>query len=123
MINSLSTLKISQILINQKHPLKLIVSISSDGGSIKLNKDGNFYIYRISKTTLNSITKNLSLILSKKYNVNVLTIDPGNVKSNMNPGGIIETKDCVEMIIDIISKNQDNLNGKFVNLLNKEIPW
>ena len=41
----------------------------------------------------------------------------------MNPGGIIETNDCVEMIIDIISKNQDDLNGKFINLLNKEIPW
>ena len=123
MINALSTLKISQILINQKHPLKLIVNISSDGGSIKLNKDGNFYIYRISKTTLNSITKNLSLVLGKKHNVNVIAIDPGNVKSNMNPRGIIETNDCVEMIIDIISKNQDDLNGKFINLLNKEIPW
>ena len=123
MVNSLSTLKISQILISQKHPLKLMVNISSDGGSIKLNKDGNFYIYRISKTTLNSITKNLSLILNKKYNVNVVAIDPGNVKSNMNPRGIIETNDCAEMIIDIISKNQDNLNGKFINLLNKEIPW
>ena len=123
MINALSTLKISQILINQKHPLKLIVNISSDGGSIELNEDGEFYIYRISKTALNSITKNLSLILSKKYNINVMAIDPGDVKSNMNPGGLIETKDCVEMIIDIISKNPDNLNGKFVNLLNKEIPW
>ena len=41
----------------------------------------------------------------------------------MNPGGLIETKDCVVMIIDIISKNPAKLNGKFVNLLNKEIPW
>jgi len=123
MVNSLSILKIIQTIFKKDNKLELVVNISSDAGSISLNKDGNFYIYRSSKSTLNSITKNLSVDLNRRNGAIVLAIDPGNVKSNMNPGGIIDTEKCAEMIIDLISRKTKNLNGKFVNLLEHEIGW
>ena len=122
MVNSFSIIKIAQIILNQNHPIKCIINISSDGGSIKLNEDGNFYMYRTSKSALNSITKSLAAILQQKNKGICFAIDPGNMKSGMNPGGILDPNKCAEIIISKISNNND-LNGKFINLLGNEIPW
>jgi short-subunit dehydrogenase len=65
MVNSISILKIIQIILNNKlskKNLEILVNISSDAGSIDLNNEGNAYMYRASKTALNSITKNINSI-------------------------------------------------------------
>ncbi len=126
MVNSFSILKIIQIILGDKSSaknLEILINISSDAGSIKLNNQGNAYIYRASKTTLNSITKNMSLDLNARFKTIVFAIDPGNVQSGMNPGGHIKSEVCANLIIDMISSNVQSFNGKFVNLLGEEIPW
>ena len=122
MTNSLSVILITKIILKNSKP-KVIVNFSSDAGSIKLNKGGDYYYYRISKTALNSLTKNMSLDLNGKFGTTVFSVDPGNVATNMNPGGIIESEKCAKLILDLISDSDKELNGKFVNLLGDEIPW
>ena len=90
MVNSLSIIKISQIILKNSKP-QIILNLSSDAGSISLNKSGDAYIYRTSKSALNSITKNMSIDLKKKYGTTVLAIDPGNVQSGMNSKGYMES--------------------------------
>ena len=123
-LNSLSILKILQILEknNKIRYLKKIINISSKGGSIKSNAKGNAYIYRSSKSALNSISKNLSIDLNKKFGTSVITIDPGNVKTGMNNKGYLSKEKCAEYIINIICENKD-FNGTFINLFKKKIPW
>ena len=123
-INSLSVLKILQFINkhNKMRYIKKIINISSDGGSIEMNNQGNAYIYRTSKSALNSISKNLSIDLKKNYGISVITIDPGNVKTNMNNKGYLNPKKCSEYLVDIVSDNKD-YNGAFINLLKKKIPW
>ena len=126
MVNSFSILKIVQMILSNKSStknLEVLVNISSDAGSIRLNNQGNAYIYRASKTALNSITKNMSLDLNARFNTIIFAIDPGNVQSGMNPGGQIKSEVCANLIIDLMSSNVQTLNGKFVNLLGEEIPW
>ena len=60
--------------------------------------------------------------LNKKFGTTVFAIHPGNTKSAMNPGGYIESDNCAKLIIDLITTKSE-LNGKFVNLLGKEIFW
>ena len=123
-LNSLSILKILQ-LISQNGKidyLKKIINISSIGGSIGENTEGNAYIYRTSKSALNSISKNLSIDLYKKFGTSTITIDPGNVKTGMNNKGFLSKEKCAEYIIDIICDSKD-YNGKFINLFKKEIAW
>ena len=125
-VNSVSILKILQIIFkNNKSELdlQLLVNISSDAGSIGLNKEGDAYIYRTSKAALNAITKNLSIDLKRRFNTVVFAIDPGNVNTNMNKSGIISSDNCADLIIDLISKKRELLNGKFVNLVGDEIIW
>ena len=126
MVNSFSILKIMQIILDDKSStknLEVLINISSDAGSIKLNNQGNAYIYRASKTALNSITRNMSVDLNARFKTIVFAIDPGNVQSVMNPGGQIKSEVCANLIIDLISTNVQSLNGKFINLLGEEIPW
>ena len=65
----------------------------------------------------------MSLDLNGKFGTTVFSVDPGNVATNMNPGGIIKPEKCAKLILDLISNNDKELNGKFVNLLGDEIPW
>jgi short-subunit dehydrogenase len=125
-VNSISILKILQIILNNKSSkknLEILVNISSDAGSINLNNEGNAYVYRTSKAALNSITKNMSIDLVVKFKTIVFAIDPGNVQSGMNPGGQLKADVCANLIIDLMSTNVHLLNGKFVNLLGEELPW
>ena len=80
-------------------------------------------MYRASKTVLNSITKNMSIDLMRRFKTIVFAIDPGNVRSGMNPGGQLKSDVCANLIINLISSNVHLLNGKFVNLLGDELPW
>tara|TARA_B100000963_G_C22604267_1_gene661695 strand:- start:1332 stop:2084 length:753 start_codon:yes stop_codon:yes gene_type:complete len=123
MVNSYSILKIIKIILNQDHPLRALVNISSEGGSIGLNNDALYYMYRTSKSSLNSITKSLSIILQKEKKGICFAVDPGNMKSGMNPGGFLEASDCAKNILQILSENDHSLNGKFIDLLKNEIPW
>ena len=125
-VNSISILKIVQLILNKKSSqdnLEILVNITSDAGSIKLNNQGNAYMYRTSKTALNSITKNMSIDLMSRFQTTVFAVDPGNVQSGMNPGGDIKADVCANLIIDLISSSAQLMNGKFVNLLGKEIAW
>ena len=123
-LNSLSVLKILQLINNNNKIkyIKKIINMSSEGGSIEMNKKGNAYIYRTSKSALNSISKNLSIDLKQKFGISVITIDPGNVKTNMNNKGYLSPEKCAEYVVDIICDNKD-YNGAFINLLKKNIPW
>jgi short-subunit dehydrogenase len=123
-INSLSVLKILQLISNHNKMkyIKKIINISSDAGSVEMNNQGNAYIYRTSKSALNSISKNLSIDLKKNFGISVITIDPGNVKTNMNNKGYLNPEKCSEYIVDIINNSKD-YNGAFINLLKKNIPW
>ena len=126
MVNSISILKIIQIILNNKlskKNLEILVNISSDAGSIDLNNEGNAYMYRTSKTALNSITKNMSIDLMARFKTIVFAIEPGNVQSGINPGGTLKADVCANLIINLISSNVQLLNGKFVNLLGDELPW
>lgn len=123
-VNMMSVLKISQLAIrySKKNCIEKIVNISSDAGSIKKNLGGGRYIYRISKSALNALTKNMSIDLYEEYNIEVVAIHPGPIKTKMNPQGLIKSSNCAKKIINLLTKS--NLNGKFLDLGNyRDINW
>ena len=44
--------------------------------------------------------------LYKRYKTEVVTIDPGNVKTNMNPKGYLNAEKCSEYILNLV-KGED----------------
>ena len=125
-LNSLSVLKLVNTIIqfSNKKSIEKIINISSEMGSISNNKDGNYYLYRTSKSALNSITKNLSIDLNKENNIVIFSIHPGGVKTKMNSSGLIEPSKCAENLIHLIGTSDSSFNGKFLDLQSlKEINW
>ena len=60
MVNSFSILRIIQIILSNKSSkknLEALINISSSGGSIKQNNQGNAYIYRASKNSFEFYNK------------------------------------------------------------------
>lgn len=125
-VNALAVLKISEIVmqVSKQKNLETIVNLSSRMGSIKNNFKGNDYIYRVTKTALNAITKNMSINLLKKNGVKVFAVCPGNVRTQINPMALTKPETCALNLIHLISKATNKLNGKFIDLTNgKEISW
>jgi len=52
----------------------------------------------------------------------VISICPGNVRTKINPGGILDPQNVALNIIDILN-NAEKLNGKFINLNKSILTW
>ena len=120
-INVFSALCIIQDSL-KGNELEQIINISSEMGSINLNKEGDYYYYRTSKTLLNSITKNISIDL-KKRNISAYCIHPGNVKTKLNSGGLISPKIAAQKIINLCAENNSKFNGKFIDINKNILEW
>ena len=120
-INVLSSLSIIQDSL-KGNELEQIINISSEMGSINLNKDGGYYYYRTSKTLLNSITKNLSIDLKHK-DIIVYCIHPGSVKTKLNSGGLISPEVSAQKIINLCAENNFKFSGKFLDINKNILEW
>ena len=120
-INVFSALCIIQDSL-KGNELEQIINISSEMGSINLNKEGDYYYYRTSKTLLNSITKNLSIDLKQK-NIIAYCVHPGSVKTKLNSGGLISPKISAQKIINLCAGNNSKFSGKFIDINKNILEW
>ena len=119
-INALSPLFLIKKSL-QSRSLEQIINISSLMGSISSNNNGNYYLYKSSKSLLNSITKNLSFDINEK--INIFCLHPGDVKTKMNTGGLISSEIAARKIIKLFSDNNLNYRGKFIDLNGNILGW
>jgi NAD(P)-dependent dehydrogenase (short-subunit alcohol dehydrogenase family) len=92
-------------------------------GSIDDNTSGGSYIYRSSKTALNSMMKCLTHDL-KNQGVATLTLHPGWVRTDMGgPGGWIDSFESVQGMIKQIDKLTIDDSGKYLDYAGKSINW
>ena len=123
-INAISILKLSELVLKHStsRTLKSILNISSLYSSTEQNISGRDYVYKGTKSMMNSFSKNLSIDLNRDYGVSVFSICPGSVKTKLNPGGILEPKIAALNIINIL-EDANKLNGKFIDLNKNELGW
>jgi len=124
-INSISIIIIINIILKycKKNCLETIVNISSSSGSIKNNLSGGAYIYRASKALLNSLTKNISIDLGRRFNIKTFAVDPGYIRMKMNPNGLLSSELCAKKILKILETQRPSINGRFIDLNENDISW
>ena len=124
-VNSIAPLLLTQLLIEnfRKGRNKKLAYITSKMGSIDDNQGGGHYIYRSSKTALNSVARSLSVDLADA-GFSVAVLHPGWVLTDMGgPNALIDTKTSVNGMLAVIDQlNQDN-SGRFFNYDGSEIAW
>ena len=124
-INTIAPYILIEAFLNQimRSNLKKIISITSKMGSIDDNNSGGSYIYRTSKTALNSMMKSLTHDLASK-GISTLTLHPGWVRTDM--GGTnawINTSESVNGMIKQIEKLSQKNSGQYIDYSGKTIKW
>ena len=124
-INTLAAFKMTKAFLPhlKKGQLKKIASLTSKMGSIDDNSGGGEYIYRSSKTALNMVMKSLSIDL-KPYDLSVITLHPGWVRTDMGgPNGLIDVDESVAGMKRQIDKLTIRTSGQFFSYDGKKISW
>ena len=124
-INTMAPLKMAETFVKQitlgKH--KLIVTITSQMGSIEDNSSGGNYLYRSSKAAANMVMKSLAVDL-KNTGITAVAFNPGWVKTDMGgPSAMISVEQSVKGMRQVISKLTLADTGKFLGYEGNEIPW
>jgi len=124
-INSIAPYELTIHLLDSilQGSLKKVISITSKMGSIDDNTSGGSYIYRSSKTALNSIMRSLEHDLAH-HGIATLTLHPGWVKTDMGGmGAWINVDESVAGMIKQIEKLNLSNAGRYVDYAGKKINW
>lgn len=128
-VNAIAPLMVSRSLLKnlQKSRLKMIVTISSRGGSIGDNTSGGTYAYRASKAAINMVMKSLAVDL-KSQEIKVLLLHPGWVKTDMGgPGALIDVETSVKGMRQVIEEHVNSSSADtetiFFSYQGQTIPW
>ena len=124
-INTIAPYILIEALISQimKSDLKKIISITSKMGSIDDNTSGGSYIYRTSKTALNSMMRSLTHDLASK-GISTLTLHPGWVRTDMGGSNAwINSSESVIGMIKQIKKLSHENSGRYLDYAGKTIKW
>lgn len=124
-VNSIAPLMLSQLLmpnLRQGKDKKLLY-LTSKMGSIDDNNGGGSYIYRSSKTALNSVVKSLAIDLAAE-GFSAAVLHPGWVLTDMGgPNALIESKTSVTGMLKVVDDLGPASSGSFFNYDGSIIAW
>ncbi|POM60132.1 Short chain dehydrogenase [Phytophthora palmivora] len=100
----------------------LVVTVSSQMGSIGGNKFGGNYSYGASKAAVNMVNSSLAIDL-KKDNIAAIVVHPGYVVTDLTGGlGDVHTDESVRGMTSVIEKVTMKDTGKFFHFQGHEMP-
>lgn len=124
-INAMAPLKMVEAFVNQisRSKRKLIVTITSQMGSVADNSSGGSYLYRSSKAAANIVVKSLAIDLKDK-GITAVAFNPGWVKTDMGgPNAMISVEQSVADMRHVVGRLGLADSGKFIGNDGIEIPW
>lgn len=123
-VNCVGPLRVVQRLKSRLISAKgKIANIASKMGSSEDNTSGGCYAYRASKSCLISVSKSMAIDLSP-YDVRVITLHPGWVKTDMTQhSGLIDVECSVKGMAGIIDNIDRYSPGAFIAFDGKCIPY
>lgn len=124
-VNAIAPILLTQQIISNLRlgNARKLVYVTSKMGSIEDNRGGGSYIYRSSKTALNSVVRSLSVDL-REEGFSVAVLHPGWVRTDMGgPNGLIDVTTSVSGMMSVIEGLSPAGSGQFFNYDGSIIPW
>jgi len=124
-LNTIAPILLTQHLTEnlKQSQLKKVVTISSDMGSIGGNTGGGAYLYRSSKSALNSAMYSLSLDF-KPFGITVMMLHPGHVQTDMGgPNAKVPAQESAAGLRQVIDAVNSEQSGAFRNWKGEQMVW
>lgn len=124
-VNSFAPILVTKALLPnlRKGTRKLVVTVSSQLGSITNNSGGSTYAYRGSKAAVNMLTVSMHHEL-KGEGISCVVVHPGWVQTDMGgPNAPLKPDESVAQLIKLIDKLTTGDSGKFFNYDGSILPW
>ena len=124
-VNTLGPLRLSEALLGRlvTSAKPVIMSVTSQMGSIEDNGSGGSYAYRMSKAALNMGMRSMAKDLVKK-NVTVFVIHPGWVQTDMGgPNAKIDVQTSIKGMLSVLDGATHTHSGRFMNWDGSQLPW
>jgi NAD(P)-dependent dehydrogenase (short-subunit alcohol dehydrogenase family) len=124
-INTMAPLKMAEAFVEQvaRSRLRLIVTLTSQMGSIDDNGSGGSYLYRSSKAAANMVVKSLAVDLQGQ-GITAVALHPGWVQTDMGgPGAMIPVEQSVKDMRKVIAGLTPADTGRFFGYDGRVIPW
>jgi len=124
-INTQAPVKMAEAFLPhlQRGDKKMLVSISSQMGSIADNGSGGSIVYRTSKAALNAAMKSIAIDLAEQ-GIGVLVLHPGWVKTDMGgPNALIDAQKSVAGMRQVIARFTLDQSGGFLKYDGSSLPW
>ncbi len=121
-VNTLGPLRVTQALLPNLRKGSKVAILSSRVGSIEDNSSGNNYGYRVSKTAVNMVGKNLRHDLEPR-GIAVALLHPGLVATDMTGGRGISPAESAKGLIERIDELDLDNTGGFWHAEGYRLPW
>lgn len=124
-VNTQAPVKMAEAFLSnlKQSDKKLLVSITSQMGSIADNSSGGSILYRTSKAALNAAMKSLAIDLETQ-GIGVLLFHPGWVKTDMGgPNALITPQTSVAGMRSLIERFSPLQSGSFLKYDGSTLPW
>ena len=124
-VNTIAPLKLSELLVDNvaKSRRRLIAVMSSGMGSIGDNTSGGAYLYRSSKSALNSVAKSMAIDLAPR-GIIVLALCPGWVRTDMGGSKApLPVERSVRGLRKVLEEATPADSGTFIRYEGTRVPW
>ena len=102
---------------------KLIVTLTSDMGSIADNTSGGSIVYRSSRVAVNMVMRSLAIDLAPR-GITCVVVNPGWVQTDMGgPNATLKPSESIRRMRRLIATLGPEQSGKFFNYTGREYPW
>jgi NAD(P)-dependent dehydrogenase (short-subunit alcohol dehydrogenase family) len=121
--NAIGPIRLARRLLPQVVDGGKIAFMTSLMGSITDNGSGGFDLYRISKASLNMLTRSFVATSVKDRNVTVLSLHPGWVRTDMGgPAAPLTVRESVQGLANVLEARQSGKH-QFLDYRGRELPW
>ena len=121
--NALAPLLIANRLLPQVRKGGTVAFMSSILGSVAGNTSGGYELYRVSKASLNTLTRGFAAGSAKDRNVAVLSLHPGWVRTDMGgEAAPLSVEESTRGLADVLEARRPPIHV-YLDYQGQEIPW
>ncbi len=125
LVNVVAPMKLAEALVESvaRSEKKMIISMTSVMGSVRLNTTGRWHHYRTSKAALNQMMRGMASELRPR-GITCFPLHPGSVRTDMNfSAAPLSIEESAAGIVNVIENSSLEQSGRYLMWNGEEMPW